>query len=68
MKEEGFRSVPQVRKDLNVYSLSAGKEPKVWKTLMCNCTRSIKDLKDLKMGTGTFFYRHAGPKGPEEEC
>ena len=25
----------------------------------------IKDLKDLGNGTGTYFYRHVGPKGPK---
>ena len=27
---------------------------------------SIKDLKDLSVFWGRGFYRHAGPKGPEE--
>ena len=26
----------------------------------------IKDLKDLRFFLSAFFYRHAGPKGPEE--
>ena len=26
----------------------------------------IKDLKDLSVSFGPGFYRHAGPKGPEE--
>ena len=26
----------------------------------------IKDLKDLSVFWGRGFYRHAGPKGPEE--
>ena len=35
---------------------------------MCSCSpgcRLIKVLADLKKGE-TFFYRHAGPYGPEE--
>ena len=43
---------------LNVYSLSAEKEPKVWKPLMCSCTAclgSIKVLADLKKGRDVFL-------------
>ena len=28
--------------------------------------KTLKVLADLKMVKSTFFYRHAGPKGPEE--
>ena len=36
---------------------------------MCRCLlgiRWIKVLADLRHVVGTFFYRHAGPNGPEE--
>ena len=44
------------------------KNPKVCRTLIgFDMPRGffIKDLKDLENGTGTFFYRHVGPKGPK---
>ena len=43
--------------------------PKVCKTLMCSCTECLvplRSLRTLKRVAGLFFYRHAGPNGPEE--
>ena len=31
-----------------------------------NLSKSIKDLKDLRVLRGRACYRHSGPKGPEE--
>ena len=30
-------------------------------------SKAIKDLKDLRALRGRAYYRHAGPKGPEEK-
>ena len=32
----------------------------------CGAYSTIKDLKDLSFHRTSAFYRHAGPKGPEE--
>ena len=32
-----------------------------------SAAKPIKDLKDLRAFCGRAFYRHAGPKGPEEK-